>query len=298
MDNATPHTIKPNATMVDTLKAMRKAALDARRDLTVRGLVEKICENVAQGDYAGEVLAIYYWVCRNIRYMRDPPGVEMVKIPRKLLETRAGDCDDIATLLASMLMLAGNTVRFAVAGFTPHESYGHVYVEVVTPHGVIAVDPVANRDTGKMLRDIRHRKTFPVSEQGAMDAGVGRAPALSAKDHDAPMRHVGPGGGNVYSVYDYDRGLYRYYEGEATPLPSTGRFRRPDATGALGAPPEQYAAPLPASARAIGEGEVARGVLASTTVAPSALIPSSKLAWFAVGAGAGLLAAKLFSTRK
>lgn len=299
MNAKTPHTIKSNASMTDTLKAMRKATLDARRDLEVRALVEKICENIAQGDYAGEVLAIYHWVCRHIRYMRDPPGVELVKTPRQLLATKAGDCDDMATLLAAMLMLAGNSVRFAIAGFSAGESYSHVYVEVMTPHGVIVVDPVANRDTAKMLGDMRHRKVFPVSEGGALDAGVGRAPALVSKDNEPSLRHIGPSGGNVYSVFDYDTGLYAYYEGPQTQLPATGRFRVPTAMTEHGAAPESFAGALPAGAKRVGDGEVPRGIIAT---APVGMIPfevtKEKLFWFGAGAATGLLIARTFSSRK
>lgn len=291
MDASTPHTIQSNATMVDTLKAMRRLALEAQRDLETRRLVERICENVAQGDYASEVLAIYYWVCRNIRYMRDPPGVELVKTPRQLIRTKAGDCDDMATLLAAMLMLAGNTTQFAIAGFSPQPSFSHVYVEVKTPHGMFVVDPVANRDTAKMLRNVKHHKVIPIAT-GAMDAGVGRVDALVAKDREAPMRHVGPQGGNVFSVFDYGRGLYSYYEGPATQLPATGRFRQPSSTTAFGAAPESFAPALPPGSRLVGEGEEPRGTIAAG--ATGSLNIPSWLVWFGAGATAAVVVRRVF----
>src|SRR3990167_6490624 len=209
MNNATPHTLFNNATMADTLHAMKLLALRGRTDLTIRRMVERICADVAEGDYASEVLAIYYFVKQRVRYMNDPDGVELLKAPLKTLETRSGDCDDIATLLATMLMSAGKAVRFAVGSFSSDRGrpvWSHVYVEVLTPHGVIVIDPVANSATKKMLKDMKTKMQVPVSDAGAAtyDAGVGAF---------GKAVHVGPNDGKVYSVFDYGRGVYEYYEG-------------------------------------------------------------------------------------
>lgn len=132
---------------------MREAAYAGRRDLSVRRLVEKICEELQPGDYNSEILAIYYWVCANIRYIRDPYDVEFVKAPWRLIEARAGDCDDITTLLSSMFMLCGNKVRFAVVAFEKGE-WSHVYCQVNSGGKWITVDPVANEDTDRMHQRI------------------------------------------------------------------------------------------------------------------------------------------------
>jgi transglutaminase-like putative cysteine protease len=133
-----------------------------KQDLEVRRLCEVICEDLAQGDYAGECLAIYYWVCQNIRYMRDIHDVEFVKEPGQLIKTRAGDCDDMATLLAAMLMAMGNTCDFVLAHFHGDATPSHVYVRVHSPSGPIVLDPVANRDTGKMLGELTNHTVVPV----------------------------------------------------------------------------------------------------------------------------------------
>jgi predicted transglutaminase-like cysteine proteinase len=264
--------------MLDTLKAMSKVAHAGKKDLEVRRLVEKICEGLAEGDYAGEVLAINYWVKQHIRYMRDPDGVEFLKTPRKLLETRAGDCDDIATLLAAMLMAAGNSVAFTIASFAPGPpAFSHVYVEVATPHGAIVIDPVANRDTRKMLHDITVKASFPLNRApGTMDAGVGDLP------------HVTKDGGKIYSVFDYNRGMYDYYKGPAGTIPATGRFRKPRRALRFGVVPEDIAAPLPFSAQKIGTGKEPRGLIAARGFSGVSLVdaPWKKAA---VGGAAGLL---------
>jgi predicted transglutaminase-like cysteine proteinase len=290
MNRHTPTRTVLDASMITTLRSMRELAQRGKKDLEVRALVEQLNADVAEGDYASELLAIYYWVTQNVRYMRDIDGVEFLKTPRKLLETRSGDCDDIATLLAAMFMAAGNPVQFAVASFKPGKPvFSHVFVEVLTPHGPVIFDPVANRDTKKMLTTMRFKGTFPVSQgPGTVDAGVGAAP------------HVGEvTGGNVYSVFDYHRGLYDYFEAPTGALPATGRYRKPIAVSRFGIAPESMAAPLPSGARKVGSGERPRGMIAHSSTGFGALMPIDQrsLGLVVVGAGLGILGYRMWSQR-
>jgi len=162
VDRNTPHHVVENPTVRIVTDWMRKFARAGSEDLDLRALVEDICKNVVQGDYAGECLACYYWVCQNVRYMRDIHEVEFVKQPERLIETLSGDCDDIATLLAAMFMSCGNKVRFVLVGFSPGGPPSHVFVEVLTARGNITFDPVANRDTANMLKRVATRIEVPV----------------------------------------------------------------------------------------------------------------------------------------
>lgn len=116
----------------------------------IRRLVEQVCSGLQSGDFAGEILACYHWVCANIRYMRDPHEVELVKEPVVTLRTRQADCDDMATLLAAMLMATGNECRFVLVSFNPERIPSHVLVAVKTPAGFLPLDPVANSMTSEM----------------------------------------------------------------------------------------------------------------------------------------------------
>lgn len=144
-------------TLADVLGWMAAFAREGREDIEIISLVRKVCAKLASGDYAGECLAVYYWVCKHIRYMRDPFNVEMVQKPSRTLVEQAGDCDDMATLLAAMFMACGNKCRFVAVGFVAGAPPTHVFCEVITPRGVIVFDPVANRDTAKMLKSVKTR---------------------------------------------------------------------------------------------------------------------------------------------
>lgn len=79
---------------------------------------------------------LYAWVRAHQRFEADPAGVELIRTPESLLAaTRRyqqfnGDCDDVATLLASAIACWGETPVIAVIGPTPREQGGrfkHVF---------------------------------------------------------------------------------------------------------------------------------------------------------------------------
>lgn len=106
-----------------------------------------ILHGIPGKDFRSEIERLFYWVRDNIRYTRDVRGVETVQSPEKTLEYRQGDCDDQCTLLAAMLESVGHPARFVAVGFRPHH-FSHVYVEVHTPRGWVALDPTENVAVG------------------------------------------------------------------------------------------------------------------------------------------------------
>lgn len=261
MDARTPHKVVNNPTMGKVVGAMARFAHGDRgkENLDVRGLVENIIRDVESGDYAGECLAVYYWVHKNIRYVKDPVGVELVKDPVRVLKTGTGDCDDIALLLAAMLMSIGHHCTFHLVGFAPGAPPTHVFCAVRLPGGAgdLVLDPVANRVTRGMLSTVKASRVI--------DLGETDEDAERNLGYDAGDAHADPAAGQViprtFSVYDYARKTYRYYEGLAGAVPATGGFRkrRPAARGA----PEGIAAQVPSGARQVGEGKRARGTIAT-----------------------------------
>ena len=76
-------------------------------------------------DRLGEVCALFNWVRRNIRYTRDIFQVELLHSARRMLELRAGDCDDMTILLGAMLKSTGHPVRLVLAGFRPGKPHSY-----------------------------------------------------------------------------------------------------------------------------------------------------------------------------
>jgi hypothetical protein len=81
--------------------------------------------------YAGEIRTLFEWVQRNVRYTKDPFRVEVLHSARRMLELRAGDCDDMSILLGAMLEAIGHPVRIVVTGPDPlrRDLFTHVYLE-------------------------------------------------------------------------------------------------------------------------------------------------------------------------
>src|SRR5262245_47073879 len=101
-------------------------------------------------DRLGEVSALFRWVRQHIRYTRDIYRVELLHTARRMLELRAGDCDDMTILLGAMLMATGHPVRLVLVGFRPNKpnAYSHIYPEVNVGGRWLALDATMNRPLG------------------------------------------------------------------------------------------------------------------------------------------------------
>ena len=83
-------------------------------------------------DYLGEIKALFEWVQRNVRYTKDPFRLEVLHSAKRILELRAGDCDDMTILLGAMLESVGHPTRLVIVGPTPlrPDLFSHIYLEV------------------------------------------------------------------------------------------------------------------------------------------------------------------------
>lgn len=79
-------------------------------------------------DEYAEVKAIFDYVRGSVRYVRDVVGIETLADPVTTLRRMVGDCDDKATLLATLLEAVGYPCRFVIAAYSDGE-YEHVYLQ-------------------------------------------------------------------------------------------------------------------------------------------------------------------------
>jgi len=141
-----------NAGTLVTAGIIGRMIRDGSKDFRVRQKAIEIFRvaGVAPKDRFGEIRSLFEWVRRNIRYTRDIFRVELLHTARRMLELRAGDCDDMTILLGAMLMSTGHPVRLVLAGFRkrkPH-SYSHIYLEVDLGGNWIALDPTMEHPMG------------------------------------------------------------------------------------------------------------------------------------------------------
>ena len=62
-------------------------------------------------DYLGEIQTLFEWVKNNVRYTRDIHHVELLHSARRMLELRAGDCDDMTQQSVRALPVQGTPPR-------------------------------------------------------------------------------------------------------------------------------------------------------------------------------------------
>lgn len=107
--------------------------------------------------------AIFDYIILNIRYREDPPGVQWIKTPARLLADAEGDCKSMAIFTASMLYHLGIPFAFRFVSFTPDNNITHVYI--VTRTGII-IDPVErtpdNRPIFNYARPYSYKKDYPM----------------------------------------------------------------------------------------------------------------------------------------
>jgi hypothetical protein len=98
---------------------------------------------VASKDYIGEIDALFRWVQRNVRYTKDPFQVEVLHAARRMLELRAGDCDDMTILLGSLVKSVGHPVRLVLTGPNARrpDIFSHIYLEAQHQGDWIPLDP-------------------------------------------------------------------------------------------------------------------------------------------------------------
>lgn len=127
---------------VSTLDRMASGTVAALGDPTIVQLAREIVRG-RERDAAAQASALLSWVRRSIAYIPDPVGVELVQTPRETLRREAGDCDDMAALLAALAGAVGVPGAFVAVATRP-ELGGvpdHVYAELLCAGQWLGADP-------------------------------------------------------------------------------------------------------------------------------------------------------------
>lgn len=185
-----------------TLTQIQALIRDGAKDFFVRQkaidiLLEK---QVKPKDYLAEIKALFEWVQQHIRYTKDTVRVEVLHSAKRMLELRAGDCDDMTILLGAMLEAIGHPVRLVLSGpnLLRQDLFTHIYLEVFHKGRWIPLDATMPYPMGWAPRT-------PVKKVIAIE----RRSNMMAED----MELHGIGAGEV--VPDWLRGLIRALRAEA-----------------------------------------------------------------------------------
>lgn len=106
------------------------------QDPKIQQLASRILEeyDVDARDWEGESHAVFEWVRSNIRYTRDPEGLELFRKPLRTIQLGLADCDDMSILICALLGTIGHTLLLRVIGVTSNEPE-HIYPVDLLPPG-------------------------------------------------------------------------------------------------------------------------------------------------------------------
>lgn len=134
----------PRARTLATLELMAGLAREACRDAELVTLARQVALRGARpNDTAGQAAALLRFVQARCRYVMDPPDVEVLATPRQVLQSRAGDCDELATTLVALARCVGILGRFvSVTWHRQDPEWRHVYAELeIRPSVWASADP-------------------------------------------------------------------------------------------------------------------------------------------------------------
>lgn len=137
-----------------TLPSMQWFVDERVNDPLVRRAAEHVVRRAPYGDRVGEAREIFGWVRRYVQWRRDPTNREMVVDPKELIARAdrdgwaAGDCDDHATLTATL----GHSVRlpivYVLVGPDAND-VKHVYAAMALGPEIRGEDDLLALDTGR-----------------------------------------------------------------------------------------------------------------------------------------------------
>jgi hypothetical protein len=124
-----------------TVAKMAELAQKGSHSYPIRNLATRITRNVPSKAPTAELRALYEWVRDNIRYRKDPVGLEWVQSPERTVMEGAGDCDDMSTLLGALAGSLGHPYVFRTVGSAP-DSQSHVQLQAFDGKRWVHLDPV------------------------------------------------------------------------------------------------------------------------------------------------------------
>jgi transglutaminase-like putative cysteine protease len=147
--------------------------LDVAKQIVAQLATEHVGNKTAST--LSEIAAVHNYIARNVRYTRDPFGVEVVYDPRAMIDRInkhgkfAEDCDSIALLTAVLLAAIGVLTRIAIVGFfadKPNE-YQHILCQAAIPGiGWVVVDPSMEHRIVEILSKVKHIKYYDLWRKG------------------------------------------------------------------------------------------------------------------------------------
>lgn len=133
---------------MQTLRVMRQLVNAYRINPDIRRAAANILFLTPERDGLSRPRSLFEWVRDHVRYIPDVLDVETLSTPDKILAGLIGDCDDQATLLATLYESVGYPTRFVLTSYSDSGQFEHVYLQVHADGEWFDVDPTEPHEFG------------------------------------------------------------------------------------------------------------------------------------------------------
>lgn len=115
----------------ETINAIRVLVDRYSIDWGLISLAREITRLCSEKDKLEEADALFFWLKENIKYYHDPIEAELLQNPLITIQERAGDCDDMVILLASLNKAIGNDIAYVTISLPGEMEFSHIYMLVI-----------------------------------------------------------------------------------------------------------------------------------------------------------------------
>jgi hypothetical protein len=120
----------------ETVSFIKKVAREYSGHPVIRKLAINILNsyNTDSHNHLDEAYAIGDFVKKNIKYVKDPHSIEYIQCPEMMVRhieqgIARGDCDDMVTLAATLLLAIGIVPHLVICKYRDHfTSFQHIYL--------------------------------------------------------------------------------------------------------------------------------------------------------------------------
>lgn len=134
-----------DAGVQQTVRKISEIIRESVADPLVRAAATSIVGSLQANDFQGQIYAIREFLQRNVRFLRDPAGVELLHTPEWMLRHIAEygavhvDCDDVAILGGTLAGSIGLRVKLVTVAFldsgdrAAYTPLSHIWASVTAP---------------------------------------------------------------------------------------------------------------------------------------------------------------------
>lgn len=146
-----------------TIRKIRELIHAGHKNPITRMFALKLTQDEDGRDFDGMAKAVYDWLIKNIKYHRDPVGVEWLQDAENTIRIKAGDCDDFTIAACTLLGSLGIATRIVISQIK-EPRWNHVFAEYYSPkqNKWIAFDACVKKFVGWKSPNIIATKSYPV----------------------------------------------------------------------------------------------------------------------------------------